>query len=189
MAQRPCLMLGLIAHAKHNAWVSPVCGSKKGQAVLCWWAVDPPGGVRDGLTGKWHTSETVQEKEKSLFFEEKWVQKQNPRERWSAPSLFFYRAMHRLRTMKYIDGFVCSQIDSVIAQSGFCCADDKLFLFINENFLLLRKKCAPADLTQRRDGGQCTVGVGLRRRVSRAGWVQSMCGCVGMWGGDCSGNC
>ena len=48
--------------------------------------------------------------------------------------------------MKYIDGFVCSQIDSVIAQSGFCCADDKLFLFINENFLLLRKKvssCRP----------------------------------------------
>lgn len=128
-------------------------------------------------------------KEKSLFFEEKWAQKQNPRERWSAPSLFFYRAMHRLRTMKYIDGFVCSQIDSVIAQSGFCCADDKLFLFINENFLLLRKKWAPVDLTQRRDGGQCTVGVGLRRRVSRVGWVQSMCGCVGMWGGDCSGNC
>lgn len=77
MAQRPCLILGLIAHAKHNAWVSPVCGSKKGQAVLCWRAVDPPGGVRDGLTGKWHTSETVQEKEKSLFFEEKWAIQKN----------------------------------------------------------------------------------------------------------------
>ena len=133
-----------------------------------------------------HVWNSVQKKE---FFEEKWAREQNPREGWSAPTLFFYCAMHRLRAMKYIDGIVCSQIDSVIAQSGFCCADDKLFLSIDENFLLLRKKWAPVDLTQRRDGGQCTVGVGLRRRVRRVGWVRSMCGCVGMRGGDCSGNC